>query len=76
MPIVPGAVRPPQQKLPHSKNNGFLINPQSPRSKGKKTLVLDLDETLVHSSFNKLPNPSFLLPIHMNGTKQTVYVKV
>lgn len=29
----------------------FLLPPQAPEFKGKKCLVLDLDETLVHSSF-------------------------
>jgi len=28
-----------------------LLGPISLKNKGKKTLVLDLDETLVHSSF-------------------------
>jgi RNA polymerase II subunit A small phosphatase-like protein len=29
----------------------YLLPPQAPEFKGKKCLVLDLDETLVHSSF-------------------------
>jgi carboxy-terminal domain RNA polymerase II polypeptide A small phosphatase len=29
----------------------FLLPPQAPEHKGRKCLVLDLDETLVHSSF-------------------------
>jgi RNA polymerase II subunit A small phosphatase-like protein len=38
----------------------YLLGPIAPRFKGKKCLVLDLDETLVHSSFkvclhNRLP---------------------
>ena len=41
---------PPQQK--------FLLPPIEPRFKGRKCLVLDLDETLVHSSFKvSLPHP-------------------
>lgn len=32
-----------------------LIEPQRPEYMGKNTLVLDLDETLVHSSFSSLP---------------------
>jgi carboxy-terminal domain RNA polymerase II polypeptide A small phosphatase len=31
--------------------HNFLLPPQAPEFKGKKCLVLDLDETLVHSSF-------------------------
>lgn len=30
---------------------GFLLSAQPPDLLGRKTLVLDLDETLVHSSF-------------------------
>lgn len=33
----------------------WLLPPLAPRFKGKKCLVLDLDETLVHSSFKVLP---------------------
>ena len=33
-----------------------LLKPQSDPYIGKKTLVLDLDETLVHSSFKKVKN--------------------
>lgn len=29
-----------------------LLGPQPEKAKGMKTLVLDLDETLVHSQFN------------------------
>ncbi|KAL0476567.1 hypothetical protein AKO1_006059 [Acrasis kona] len=53
----------------------FLLNDQqSPRSKGKKCLVLDLDETLVHSCFSAIPNPDFVIPIEIEGNKHMVYV--
>ncbi len=42
----------------------FLLPPQAPEHKGRKCLVLDLDETLVHSSFkvgNSLPLAPFPL---------------
>jgi RNA polymerase II subunit A small phosphatase-like protein len=31
--------------------------------KGRKTLVLDLDETLVHSSFSYVPDADFTLNV-------------
>lgn len=34
-----------------SRNEGYLPS-QRPEDKGKKTLLLDLDETLVHTEFN------------------------
>ena len=51
-------------------NNSF-------QSLNKKTLVLDLDETLVHSSMNPLPNGSHLiLPINVAGKNYNVYVLI
>jgi RNA polymerase II subunit A small phosphatase-like protein len=40
----------------------YLLGPIAPRFKGKKCLVLDLDETLVHSSF-KVCHHDFLIMI-------------
>lgn len=37
--------------FPPDQPQKFLLPPQAPEFKGKKCLVLDLDETLVHSSF-------------------------
>ncbi len=33
----------------------------------KKTLVLDLDETLVHSSFKPIPDPDYIIPVEIEG---------
>ncbi|CAH8825682.1 unnamed protein product [Trichobilharzia szidati] len=41
----------------------------------KKCLVLDLDETLVHSSFKYVENADFIVPVEINGTVQQVYVR-
>jgi len=30
-------------------------------------LVLDLDETLVHSSFKPVPNPDYVIPVEIDG---------
>jgi len=38
--------------------------------------VLDLDETLVHSSFKKLKSADIRQPIEIDGVFQTVYVNV
>ena len=32
-----------------------------------QTLVLDLDETLVHSSFRPVPNPDYVIPVEIDG---------
>jgi hypothetical protein len=36
----------------------------------KKTLVLDLDETLVHSSFKPIPDPDYIIPVEIEGKVQ------
>jgi len=39
-----------------------------------KCLVLDLDETLVHSSFKPIPDPDFTVDIELEGVIHRVYV--
>jgi len=34
-----------------------------PRSRGKKTLILDLDETLIHSLFQPTTQRDFVIPV-------------
>jgi len=53
---------------------GFLLPPPSPDVSEKKTLVLDLDETLVHSSFKPIPNPDFIIPVEIEDQVHKVYV--
>lgn len=40
----------------------------------KKCLVLDLDETLVHSSFKPIDKPDFIVPVEIEGVMHYVYV--
>jgi RNA polymerase II subunit A small phosphatase-like protein len=42
--------------------------------RGKMCLVLDLDETLVHSSFKPVPNADYILPVEIDGIVHSVYV--
>lgn len=41
----------------------------------RKCLVLDLDETLVHSSFKPIPDADFKIEIELEGTIHRVYVR-
>ena len=43
------------------------MKPQNEAYYGKKTLVLDLDETLVHSSFKKVKGADIKQPIDIDG---------
>lgn len=40
----------------------------------KKCVVIDLDETLVHSSFKPVENPDFIVPVEIDGIVHQVYV--
>lgn len=41
---------------------------------GKICVVIDLDETLVHSSFKPISNADFIVPVEIEGTTHQVYV--
>jgi len=45
-----------------------------PDDRGKKCLVLDLDETLVHSSFRAVPGADFVIPVQIEDVVHFVYV--
>jgi len=51
----------------------WLLDSPAPSDVGRKCLVLDLDETLVHSKFEPI-ECSFSFPIIIDGTEHGVYV--
>ncbi|EXJ61745.1 hypothetical protein A1O7_02175 [Cladophialophora yegresii CBS 114405] len=52
----------------------WLLPPVDTRLKGRKCLILDLDETLVHSSFKILNQADFTIPVEIEGQYHNVYV--
>ncbi|KAL9548611.1 hypothetical protein MBANPS3_005606 [Mucor bainieri] len=52
----------------------WLLPPLASEDKERKCLVLDLDETLVHSSFKIIPNPDFIVPVEIDNQYHNVYV--
>ena len=52
----------------------WLLPPAQPPLKGRKCLILDLDETLVHSSFKILNQADFTIPVEIEGQYHNVYV--
>ncbi|VDN34514.1 unnamed protein product [Gongylonema pulchrum] len=52
----------------------LLLPPLRPCDGGKKCLIIDLDETLVHSSFKPVKNPDFVIPVEIDNVIHQVYV--
>jgi RNA polymerase II subunit A small phosphatase-like protein len=73
---TPDAVAPPDAPR-ESQEPKWLLDPMSDEDKrtNKKTLVLDLDETLVHSSFTYIPDADFVIEIELDGAVYKVYVR-
>ncbi len=51
-----------------------LLGPQPEHVRGRKTLVLDLDETLVHSQFNPVKNLDYTIPVEIENRICNIYV--
>ncbi|KAI8907941.1 carboxy-terminal domain RNA polymerase II polypeptide A small phosphatase 1-like protein [Gorgonomyces haynaldii] len=71
----------PLAKMRHSTKHGgsnnakeALLKPIAQQDLGKKCLVLDLDETLVHSSFKPVAKADFIIPVEIDKTIHNVYV--
>ena len=60
--------------VPPHKPRPRLLPPQSHRP-SRPTLVLDLDETLVHCSIDPIPNPDLTFKVDFNGTLYDVFVR-
>jgi len=52
----------------------FLLPPARHQDEQKKCMVIDLDETLVHSSFKPINNADFIVPVEIDNTVHQVYV--
>ncbi|KAM9786050.1 carboxy-terminal domain RNA polymerase II polypeptide A small phosphatase 2 [Neosynchiropus ocellatus] len=71
---------PSQQTLLESQENGEVVKLPSllpeveSQDQGKICVVIDLDETLVHSSFKPINNADFIVPVEIEGTTHQVYV--
>jgi len=51
------------------------LGPQVGDNIGRKTLVLDLDETLVHSSFRATSSADIVITVELEGEQHRVYVR-
>ncbi|KAI8972241.1 NIF-domain-containing protein [Trametes punicea] len=51
-----------------------LLPPVAPQHAGRKCLVLDLDETLVHSSLRPVNSPDYIVPVEIESYWHNFYV--
>ncbi|XP_029292412.1 carboxy-terminal domain RNA polymerase II polypeptide A small phosphatase 2 isoform X2 [Cottoperca gobio] len=73
---------PSHQALLESQENGMVVKQSEfsllpeveAQDQGKLCVVIDLDETLVHSSFKPISNADFIVPVEIEGTTHQVYV--
>ncbi|XP_015236591.1 PREDICTED: carboxy-terminal domain RNA polymerase II polypeptide A small phosphatase 2-like [Cyprinodon variegatus] len=81
-PPPPPLPPPSQHSLLESQENGSVVKlsevsllPEvKAEDQGKICVVIDLDETLVHSSFKPISNADFIVPVEIEGTTHQVYV--
>ncbi|XP_008555504.1 carboxy-terminal domain RNA polymerase II polypeptide A small phosphatase 1 [Microplitis mediator] len=59
---------------PGTRSPRYLLPPVRHQDMHKKCMVIDLDETLVHSSFKPINNADFVVPVEIDGTVHQVYV--
>ncbi|XP_062377166.1 CTD (carboxy-terminal domain, RNA polymerase II, polypeptide A) small phosphatase-like a isoform X2 [Sardina pilchardus] len=72
----PCALPPPAEEngSPPKSPAKYLLPEVSINDYGKNCVVIDLDETLVHSSFKPISNADFIVPVEIDGTVHQVYV--
>ncbi|KAJ5106332.1 hypothetical protein N7456_003007 [Penicillium angulare] len=73
-PPPPPPVAPEIPSAPETNEQQWLLPPALPHLSGRKCLVLDLDETLVHSSFKVLERADFTIPVEIEGQYHNIYV--
>lgn len=64
-----------QQAASSHRSEPPQLGPQVGPNIGRKTLVLDLDETLVHSSFRSVHNADIVISVEIEGEHHKVYVR-
>ncbi|XP_078408837.1 carboxy-terminal domain RNA polymerase II polypeptide A small phosphatase 1-like isoform X2 [Cetorhinus maximus] len=62
------------RKITETAVTHHLLPEVKAQDNGKKCVVIDLDETLVHSSFKPVNNADFIIPVEIDGNVHQVYV--
>lgn len=63
-----------QEGQAYNPATGALLGPQPAKYAGRKCLILDLDETLVHLLFKYLRTADFVIPVEIDNQVHHVYV--
>ena len=58
--------------LPALQDSGLILPPMTSKRAGKRTLILDLDETLVHSQFKAGAHADIVLSINISNNPKNV----
>jgi len=74
LPPPPPPPLPPLSAPGRQGGQQWLLPPPQPHLHNRKCLVLDLDETLVHSSFKVLERADFTIPVEIEGQYHNIYV--
>ena len=69
-----GPSNPQQSASVRPSGSPALLGEHRPQDRHRKCLVIDLDETLVHSSFTPVANADFVVPVEIEGIIHQVYV--
>ncbi|CAG0912667.1 unnamed protein product [Notodromas monacha] len=75
--VIPKAGDDSEQYSPNvqdSTTSRYLLPPLKSNDGDRKCLIIDLDETLVHSSFKPISNADFVVPVEIDGVVHQVYV--
>uniref|UniRef100_A0A915CE81 Mitochondrial import inner membrane translocase subunit TIM50 n=1 Tax=Parascaris univalens TaxID=6257 RepID=A0A915CE81_PARUN len=62
------------ESMPMQPAEKLLLPPLRACDATKKCLIIDLDETLVHSSFKPVKNADFVIPVEIDNVTHQVYV--
>jgi RNA polymerase II subunit A small phosphatase-like protein len=62
------------QPADHESSEKHLLPTLRDPERAKICLIIDLDETLVHSVFRPVPNADFIVPVEIDGQVHQIYV--
>lgn len=71
---APTTIAVDRRVAPQPYRDEYLLPPPQQQDLHRKCLIVDLDETLVHSSFKPVKNADFIIPVEIDNVVHQVYV--